>query len=326
LVVSWSKGGGANDRADDMARVLDGSALVIHPFAGLGAARKAARYLFSLPATTIGVVRRRPEAVVAQSPPVFCSLAAYVAARVLRVPFVLDAHPGAFGLMGDGLSARLLPITRRLVPKATATLVTVDELAAQVDAWGGHGVVFHEAPPTWTIPARSAPRGERFEVLYVGTFQPDEPIDVLLAAAAAQPDVDFVATGDVAKAPAGVLDHAPSNVRFCGYLDANAYVAALESADAVVVLTDEPTSVARSGYDAVWAHRPLVITGSDASRDAFPLATFVDNSADSLADAIQQVSGTLAERSADAVRAAEQAHGRWAGQSAALRAAIVRAG
>ena len=47
------------------------------------------------------------------------------------------------------------------------------------------------------------------------------------------------------------------------------YVAAIERADLVVSLTEEPTSVMRSGCEAVWAQRPLLVSDSPATREAF---------------------------------------------------------
>ena len=55
-------------------------------------------------------------------------------------------HPGGFGLQGDRVSAQLQGVHRAVAARARAVLVTDAALAARVDAWGGRGLVFHEAP------------------------------------------------------------------------------------------------------------------------------------------------------------------------------------
>lgn len=324
LAITWSVPTGSSapsDRARDMARVLGGEPLLVYPMGGQGAARKLARYAISMPVTFFTVLRRRPRAVVAQNPPMFCAFAAFLGAKVLRVPFVLDSHPGGFGLQGDTLSLRLQPLLRWMVPRAQATLVTEATLHAKVEGWGGAGIVFHEAPPTWSIPPRATKPTGPLTVFYVGTFQRDEPTPIVFEAATQLPDVQFVVTGDTALADPALLRAAPANVTFCGWLHPAEYIAALEAADIVLVLTTEPTSVARSGYDAVWANRPLVISDTEAARDAFPFATFTENDGAALAEALSTTIDDVAGQFASAIPAREAAESGWVKQRAALKRA-----
>jgi hypothetical protein len=284
---------------------------------------KVLRYLLSVPLTLWGLVRARPSAIVVQNPPAFAAACGWAYARVAGIPFLMDVHPGGFGLQGDAFSARLLPITRRLVRRAAATLVTEDTLAAQVRDWGGTPLVVHEAPPSWRIDSPLRRKGTG-EVLLVGTFGRDEPIELAVQAAQAA-GVALAITGDLAEAPGELRASPPAGVRLTGYLRGDAFVRALEEAAAVLVLSTEPTSVPRAGYEAVRAGRPLVLSRSAATLQAFPNATHVELDAHELATALRSI---VAEPPSEVElqRARVELEAQWEAQRAALELALQPAG
>ncbi len=316
LVLAWTPIGG---RPPELARALDGEAAVLYPLRGDGAARKVARYAASA-ALTVGLLaRRRPRALVVTNPPPFPGLIGLLYARASGARFVLDSHPGGFGLQGDRLSARLRPLVRRLVARADATLVTEETLAGLVSSWGGRPLVVHEAPPTWTVP-EARPLGlRRPQVLFVGVFQRDEPVELVLEAARALPEADVAVTGDPAKAPPGLVDSAPANVSFTGFLGPQAYVDALAAADVVLAVTTEPTSVVRAGYEAVWAGRPLVLSDTPALRDVFPHAVHAATTGPGLAAGLREAIARHDDLRAVAEAARAEQEARWERQRASLR-------
>lgn len=318
--VAWTSSPG---RSRELATALGGDALIVHPFQSTHPAIKLLRYAASVPITLWRLLRARPSAVVVQNPPAFAAACGWCYAKVARIPFLMDVHPGGFGLQGDTFSARLLPLTRRLVRAARATLVTEGTLAEQVRRWGGEPLIVHEAPPAWRIDAPLRRDGAG-EVLLVGTFGRDEPIGLALEAAQAA-GVKLAITGEIADAPADLRDMPPPGVRLTGYLRGQAFVDALESAAAILVLSTEPTSVPRAGYEAVRARRPLVLSRSDATVEAFPAATHVPLDVDALAAALRAV--TAAPPSEQALEAARvELEAQWETQRAALARALQPAG
>lgn len=268
---------------------------------------------------TLGVLLlRRPRAIIATNPPIFLGLIGWAYGRSRRIPVVLDSHPGGFGLQGDRVSARLVPLLRWLVPRVAAVLVTDDQLAGRVRDWGGRAILVHEAPPSGALePAR--PPGERPQVLFVGTFGRDEPVDAVVEAARRRPELDVLITGDLAKAPPGMVAGAPSNVSWLGFLPTAAYEQALAKADVVVALTTEPTSVVRAGYEAVYAGRPLVVSDTPNGRAVFPDAVHVGNDAEALAAGLAEAVRRHGELRSAAPRARERQQERWDRQLAATR-------
>lgn len=315
--VAWTS---APERAREIAAALGGEAFCHYPLGHVKAVAPL-RYVVSGVLTCWFLARRRPQAVIVTNPPIFPALIVLTYARVTRKPMLLDSHPGGFGLQGDRLSARMQPVVRWVSRRAQATLVTEESLKARVEEWGGHGQIVHEAPPEWDRPPSSA-RGAIPEVLFVCTFSPDEPVEVLVEAARALPDIAFKVTGDLRKAPPGLVGAAPPNVKFVGFLRGQDYTAALASGDLIVVLTTEPTSIVKAGYEAVYAERPLLLSDWPASREAFPHAAFAANRSPGLASAIRAALVEQESMHAQAAAARERQELRWAQQRQALERLI----
>ena len=326
-VVGWTTVSG---RLHEVAEALGGEAHIIYPFGkhATGSAGKILRYLASMLITASYLARRRPRAVMVVNPPVLAPIVPIIYGRLTGAPVIIDSHPGGFGAQGDALSAKLQPIHRWAARRAAAVTVSMGEWADKVVAWGGRGLLLHEAPGEWTagLASPTAP-GERPQVLWIGVFHRDEPVEVLLDLAARMPEVDVLVTGDPAKAPEAF--HAPdrpSNLILLGYLDQTDYRAALLAADVVVVLTTDRTSVMRSAYEAVYALKPLVVTDFPVLREFFPDAVYASNDGESLALAVKSAladwNALVALAPAARVRQIE----RWEGQLGALRALISTAG
>lgn len=320
VFVAWTSGPG---RARDIAAALGGEAWTFKP-TWLSARRLAPlRWCVSALATVAYLLRRHPRAVIVTNPPIWAPLVAFPVCRLLRMRFVLDSHPGGFGAMGDSVAARMQPLHAWLARRAEAVLVTTPDWVRLVSEWGGRGLVIHEAPVPWQIP-RAGPPSRRLRVLAVGTFGGDEPVAELVAAVRDMQDVDMRVTGDVARAPRGLLASAPPHVRFVGYLSQADYVAAISDADVVLVLSTDPTSIPRSACESVWAGRPLVLSDSAATRQVFPYAVHVDCTPEGIASGIRQASLRHEELRADAEKARLLQQGLWQTQMKDLQLAVGR--
>jgi len=319
LHITWQRHGG---RAAEISAALGGEPLHVHP-ATRGGRRRAAltRYALSTTTTAWALARRRPGAVVVTNPPVVPGLLAAAWSALARRPFVLDSHTSSFGVKGNDVARRLLPVHRWLARRAAGVMVTTDEWVEVVRSWGGQGVIVHEAPPTRAAPAAredEAPR-TRPRAVFVCVFSDDEPVDAVVDAAALVPEVDVVVTGDPARCPAGLRERAPSNVDLVGFLGPDAYRELLAGSDVVIALTTEPTSIMRAAYEAVYAGRSLVVSDWPALRQTFPGAAFCDNTPRSLADAVLEASGRTDAQLAEALALQTE---RWEEQVAQLRSLL----
>lgn len=315
LHITWQPHGG---RAEEISAALGGEALHVYPPTRGGRTRAAlTRYALSTATTALTLARRRPEAVVVTNPPLVPGLVVAAWGAVAGRPFVLDSHTSSFGVKGNTVARRLLPLHRWLARRAAGVMVTTDDWVDVVRSWGGRGVVVHEAPPVRaaTAGAGGAPR-LRSRAVFVCVFADDEPVGAVVEAAALVPDVDVVVTGDPARRPVGLRERAPSNVEFVGFLAREAYADLLAGCDVVIALTTEPTSVMRAAYEAVYAGRNLVVSDWPDLRRTFPGAAFCDNTARSVAEAVLEASGRTDEERTQALELQSQ---RWEQQVAQLR-------
>jgi glycosyltransferase involved in cell wall biosynthesis len=319
LFLAWAPTAG---RARDLARALDGEASTVYP-SRLSARRLTpARYAASMVLTAAELARRRPRAVVVQNPPVYPSLLAIAYVRATGGRFVLDSHPASFGVKGNRQAQRTLAVTRWLARHADATLVTTSSWADVVSEWGGRPLVLHEAPPHWTVSPPRPLEDRRPQVLFSCVFAQDEPVDDVVEAARRAPELDVAITGDPRRAREGQLDSLPPNVRLTGWLDQEAYAAEVDRCDILLALTDEPTSVMRAAYEAGYARRVLVLSGTPVMTALFPEAVPTGNDAESLTvslrDAVarhDELIGTL-----DTIR--ERQRRRWSEQEDAIRGVL----
>jgi glycosyltransferase involved in cell wall biosynthesis len=192
-----------------------------------------------------------------------------------------------------------LPFIRRLLRKCDLVLfhnALVLERARKLGIAGPHVELLHTPP---AVPENRAVRrpqvaaefGAPF-VLMPASFSGDEPIHVVLGAAAQLPHLTFVLTGNVAVANRKHdLRSWPRNVVLPGFLPAAELDWLLAHASAVLALTVHSDIELSAGNEALGFGRPLVASDSLVSRQLFgEYAVLVDpRSIDSLKQGIELV-------------------------------------
>lgn len=115
-------------------------------------------------------------------------------------------------------------------------------------------------------------------VLFPCSFDIDEPVDVVLESARSIPHVRFFVTGRYqGKVPQTLVDSAPSNVTFTGFLSKPEFEALLCSADVVLGLTTRDNVQLSVANEAVSAGRPMALSDTTVLRSLFcDAAVFVD--------------------------------------------------
>jgi hypothetical protein len=308
-------------RPEEIAAALGGEARCLYSIDSRRRAAIPLRYLVDSARTISYLARRRPHALIVANPPIFPALIALAYTRLAGVRLLLDSHPSSFGLAGDELSRRLLPLHAWVARRAATTLVSAPALADIVRGWGARADIVHEARPAWRVEPTHAP-GPRPLILFACIFSGDEPVADVVEAARRVPNVDIHITGDLRRSPPGLREAAPPNVRFVGFLKGPAYVRAIAEADAILALSTEPTSVMRTAHEAVWAERPLIISSGPQLEELFPFAVQVPNEAEGIAEGIR----SALSRSADLVAAAPAARAhqeaRWQRQLDILRSRL----
>jgi glycosyltransferase involved in cell wall biosynthesis len=319
-VVAWSA---VDGRSAELARALGGESRCYYDLRIVKRWLVPVRYLVSGLRTSAFLASRRPAVVIVTNPPAVAGLVAWGCTRLLGGRLILDSHQDVFD--PGSRHGRMTRLNRWLARRSAATLVANPALAERVRAWGGDAEVLHEAPPLWSVPAAASLSG-RPRILFVSVFAGDEPVDVVLEAAARLPEVDVRITGDLRRCPAGLREQAPGNVSFIGFLTGADYPSELREADVVLVLTtNEDISVPRSAYEAVWAGRPLVLSDTPGFRKLFPLAVHVTNDADGVADGLRRAVAQHERLRREAAAARDTQAARWREQRGRLETLVATA-
>lgn len=307
--ISW---GAVAGRSAEIAREIGGESRSFYPPGTSHRPPVLVRYILSSVRTGMYLLRQRPGVVIVTNPPIIAGLVTYGFALCIGARLVLDTHPGGFGAQGDQIAARLQRVHRWLACRAAFCLVTDDVWRGKLKAWGVPSIVVHEAPGPWR--ATPPKRHERLKVLYVGRFAADEPVSAVIGAAGLMPECDIIVTGNVERCPPELLQWAPSNVTFAGFLDADRYRAAVEDSDVVLTLTTEPGSVMRAAYEAVYAGRPLLLSAWPICRGLFPHSVHVANTIAGVASGLREVDAYFDRYAATASAALDLQRARWQGQ------------
>jgi glycosyltransferase involved in cell wall biosynthesis len=277
---------------------------------------------------TIALLRRyRPDVLFVQNPSLGLTMLAVIVRRLFGYYLVVDAHnEGVRPFNRSG--AAINTLTRSLLRRADATIVTNEALAADVLRAGGRPLVLPDRlpiPPALPAgPARSSGGAPR--VVVVSTFAPDEPIASVMSAAASLPDVEFVITGN-AQRIAGLDIAVPGNVRLAGFVPDQEYWELLAQAEVVCDLTLMPDCLVCGAYEALALGRPMVLSDNPPTRRLFgAAAVFTQSDAVSIAQAIRAALEQRGDLERRAREGRESFRAQWRSQADAVLADIRAAG
>ena len=235
------------------------------------------KYFFQTIMTIVFLVRHRYRLIFVQDPPIFAVLAVYFYSLFSKSYFIIDSHT-------DALQAPFwewtLPLHRFLEHRAITTIVTNDQLREMIEGWGAHGFTLEDPPAQFDIPKPTILPDSALNVVMVSTADYDEPIREVVEAARDLEDVDFYITGDFARSAhhQGVIESAPENVHFTGYLR-EGYFALLDAADVIMCLSTEDNTFLSGDNEALWLGKPLITSDWPVLRHYFPKGTIhIDNS------------------------------------------------
>jgi glycosyltransferase involved in cell wall biosynthesis len=244
------------------------------------------KYLRQAIETVRCLSRERPRTVVVQSPPSLAVPLVALWCRLTGGTYVVDAHSDA---MDSSYWARPRWLHRALARRAAATIVTNQHFADRLGGWGARAIVIRDVPTTFEVGVPWT-RDGGFWVTVVNSFGPDEPLDEILAAAEALPDVRFHVTGALRRARAEVVDAAPRNVTFTDFLPDDRYYALLASSDAVMCLTTRDHTMQRGACEALSLGVPIITSRWPLLEEYFHAGTVhVSNDAAGIRAGIQRM-------------------------------------
>lgn len=248
------------------------------------------KYPYQFFATLIFLIRTRYQLVFIQDPPIFAALPVYIYSLFFPAKFIIDAHtPPLLHPMWKWT----LPLHRFLSRRAITTLVTNDYLRDLVMDWGAHSLVLEDPPLAPRVTEPLALPANRLNVVMVSSASPDEPVREVLKAARELPEIHFYITGDYSGARQPIVDSAPENAHFTGYLQED-FFSLLEAADVMMDLCVEDYQFLSGANEALWLGKPLITSQGPVLETYFNQGTLhIDNTAPGIREALLEMQDDL---------------------------------
>ncbi|MBN1487733.1 MAG: glycosyltransferase [Anaerolineae bacterium] len=241
---------------------------------------------------TVGLLfRKRPRVIFVQNPPIFGPMVVYLWSLMSGAKFIIDSHTDALRASWWEWS---LPIHRFLSRRAMTTIVTNEHLYEMVRDWDAAAFILTDVPSQFQIGTFDKMDRDAFNIVMISTASYDEPIDQVMSAIAKLPDINLYITGNYARAHQHVIDNAPPNVHFTGYLPDDEFYGMLTTASAVMCLTTENHTMQSGASEALWLSKPIITSDWPILREYFNQGTLhVDNTTAGIYRAMVQMRDNL---------------------------------
>jgi hypothetical protein len=151
-------------------------------------------------------------------------------------------------------------------------------------------------------------------LVFPASFAQDEPVAELIEAARMTPNVSVLITGNVRNCrEPDLIDSAPANVRFLGFLSRDDFEALIVGCDAVIAFTRFDGIQLSVCGEAVGAGKPMLISDTATLRRLFPDGTVFVNSSDpvAIASGVSRLLSNHDELSEEVNRFGQNMSARW---------------
>lgn len=311
--VSWAR---QQSRSAALAARLGASMHFVHRGRGGNPWSAPRRYIAQARETWAVWRRERPEVIVVQNPPLPLVLLAYAYCRRHGARYVIDSHTGAF------LSAPWRQFTwlhRLLARRALISLVHNWAQGELIGAWTCPAMVLINSPLMLSAGEAAALDGA-FRVFVVCSYAQDEPIEAIVEAARALPEVRFYLSGDSSRMAPRLRAALPANCRCTGYVPYDEYLSLARAADVVMALTTRDGTLLEGAFEAVALRRPLILSDWPVLRHYFDAGVVhAANTAADLAAAVCRARDELPSLQRGIEDLAERLDARWQEQFAVLQ-------
>jgi len=251
------------------------------------------RYLISILQTLLIIFKTKPDIIFVQNPSMILATVVCLCKIFIKFFLVVDRHT-TFLLNKKELSLLKVFIFKLLhsftIKYADITIVTNSFLADLVTELKGNPYVLPDMIPDLSSTQKKNLKG-RFNILLISSFGSDEPISEVLDAIRSVNinNVIIYITGNTNKLDKTIVQTAPPNVIFTGFLEEQDYINMLFSVDAIMVLTTSDACMLCGCYEAISACKPLITSNKDVLREYFTEAVFVDNTSSGISGGIKKV-------------------------------------
>ena len=243
-------------------------------------------YLIKLFVSIKDILIQKPNFVVAQCPPTFSALPAWLT----KTRYIIDAHNPLFQVK----MWQTLPLTKTLLKNALGIIVHNSEMYQIVSKILPDARLFTICDPIVPIVPEQPQTRQAKQILVIASFDPwDEPVELLIDTMRELSEYQFVITANINKlAPETAASlQTLDNIELTGFLATADYHKMLCSSLASLVLTTSNATQPSGACEALSSDTQLVISKTSLTETMFgDWAVLVDNSVESIAEAVRALS------------------------------------
>lgn len=221
------------------------------------------------------------------------ALLAILLKPVFRYFLVVDCHYA--GVIPSSNIPRFLQSLYSYIHRnADLILVTNKPHADIVRTSGGRPLILQDRIPTPVSFNNSVDSSEKKSVVFICSYNTDEPIDEIISAAKllGDKDISIYLTGD--SRDTFSQNEIPGNVILTGYLSDENYWQLLWEADLIVDLTTRENCLLCGAYEAVAVEKPMVLSNTAALRGYFTKGVvYTENRDSDIALSIKSALGSI---------------------------------
>ena len=239
-------------------------------------------------------IKIKPHTVFVQNPSMILAAIACFYCKCKKIPIIVDRHTtfqiGKKFKPTPSMLAKYILNSYTLF-SADLTIVTNNYLYQLVERYKGKAFVLQDKLPELRINCNKKLQGKKYNILYVCSFNADEPFDAVISAAKHFVDegIFFYITGDYNKIDKNITEKATNNVIFTGYISDYEYECLLKSVDIVLVLTTADYCLLCGCYEALAAEKPLITSNTTTLKEYFKGVYFTENNKEEICSTIETV-------------------------------------
>jgi glycosyltransferase involved in cell wall biosynthesis len=159
--------------------------------------------------------------------------------------------------------------------------------AREVAGWGAKALFVPDDVPPGGLACRLTPATSQ-RVVVAGSLDDTEPVQATIEAARLLPQCEVILTGDFSRLPRLVIESAPDNVVFSGWLSYPRFLAELNSANVVAAFSLDPGVMNRAAFEAIGLGKALVLSDIPGLRECFGnAAVYCANQSGAMAAALR---------------------------------------
>lgn len=243
--------------------------------------------------------KERPSVCFTMNPSIFASWWLSLLAKFFKFRLVTDLH--TLNIKITGFKKFLFRMFFNAGIKGSDVVIVTNEIYRQsILPINPNVVCVPDDLPVLQVPSienndNSCGTRARIQILLVSSFDPDEPLNEIMAIDQAINDFEILVTGDWRKKFKN-LPHT-RNIRFLGFISNKEYDRLLYTVDGIMVLTKEEGCLCCGAYEAVSAGKPLILSRTKALQDFFGEAPiYVEDSSESILSALKTLKTERVQR------------------------------